>query len=102
MQSCLLIGDADSAAAFSLAGVYGVTPRDVSETREAFRSALAEPEAIMIIITEGFAQQLADEIGQHRLAGERPMIVEIPENLSGEFSGHSLMEVIRSAVGISI
>jgi len=102
VQTCLLIGDADSAAAFALAGVRGTTPESAAEAKEAFRSAVAEPEIMMLIVTEGFALQLEEEIGRHRQKGARPMVIEIPENLSGEFSSRSLMEAIRNAVGISV
>jgi vacuolar-type H+-ATPase subunit F/Vma7 len=100
--SCRLIGDVDSAAAFALTGIPGFTPNDAAEAKDAFQAALDSPDLLMLIITEGYALDLKDEISQHRLAGAPPMVIEIPENLSGEFSGHSLMDAIRSAVGISI
>lgn len=100
--SCCLIGDVDSAAAFALAGVPGITPNGAAEAREVFKSSLAAPGILMLIITEGYAHDLQEEIMRHRQAGASPMIIEIPENMSGEFSGHSLMDAIRSAVGISV
>jgi vacuolar-type H+-ATPase subunit F/Vma7 len=102
VQTCFLIGDADTAAAFALAGVRGVTPENAGEARDSFRAALGLPDAMLLIVTEGFALQLEEEIGKHRLSGAQPMVIEIPENLSGEFGGRSLMESIRRAVGISI
>jgi vacuolar-type H+-ATPase subunit F/Vma7 len=92
----------DSAAAFALAGVPGVTPDGAAGAKEAFRASLAAPGILMLIITEGYALDLKEEITKHRQAGAQPMIIEIPENLSGEFTGHSLMDAIRSAVGISV
>ena len=102
MQTCFLIGDADTAAAFALAGVRGVTPGNAAETRDSFHAVLGDPESLLLIITEGFASQLEEEIDKHGQSGARPMVIEIPENLSGELGGRSLMESIRHAVGIRI
>jgi len=99
---CLLIGDADTAAAFALAGVLVRTPASQGEAGTIFRDALGDPETAVLVITERFAAGLADEINLHRQGGHIPFVIEIPENLSGTFGGRSLMESIRSAIGISI
>lgn len=102
MYRCLLIGDADTAAAFALAGVLVRTPASQGEASAIFRDSLADLKTAVIIITERFAVGLADEINLHRQGGHVPFVIEIPENLSGTFAGRSLMESIRSAIGISI
>ncbi|HOG64561.1 MAG TPA: V-type ATP synthase subunit F [Spirochaetota bacterium] len=102
MYRCLLIGDPDTAAAFALAGVVVRTPASQSEAGELFRDALADAETAVLVITENFAAALSGDINLHRQQGRAPLVIEIPENLSDSFGGRSLMESIRSAIGISI
>jgi vacuolar-type H+-ATPase subunit F/Vma7 len=102
MHRCLLIGDADTAAAFGIAGVVVRTPSSQGEAAAIFKDALEDTTTAVLVITERFATALVDEINQHRQRGSVPFVIEIPENLSGEFGGRSLMESIRSAIGISI
>jgi len=96
------IGDADTCTGFAMSGVQGINPRSSEEALDAFLSAVEDVSITILIITEEIAVRLQDRITEHRMTGKMPMVVEIPENLSGEFQGQSLMDSIKQAIGISI
>lgn len=102
MPKFFCIGDVDTCTGFALAGVAGMTPAGSEEALGAFEGALADSDISILIITEEIAIRLQDRITEHRISGGRPMVVEIPENLSEEFRGRSLMDSIRQAIGISL
>jgi len=102
MLKFFCIGDVDSCTGFSLAGVEGEAPEGAEEALDAFEAALCDPDVSILIITEEIAIWLQDRITDHRISGGRPMVVEIPGNLSDEFRSSSLMESIRQAIGISL
>jgi len=97
-----LIGDADSAAAFAQIGVVTAIPADAAAAGSIFSAALGDAANGIIIVTATVAGWLEQAILAHRIGGAGPMVIEIPDCLSGDFAGGSLMESIRQAVGISI
>ena len=102
MPRFFCIGDVDTCTGFALAGVEGTAPESADDAAGVFDRVRQDPEIAVLIITEEIAARLQEEIIGHRVLGVRPMIVEIPGNLSEEFRGGSLMDSIRQAVGISI
>ena len=102
MPRFFCIGDVDTCTGFALAGVTGKTPESSEEALDAFEAVVSDADISIMIITEEIAIRLQERITEHRISGSRPMIVEIPENLSDEFQGRSLMESIRQAIGISL
>lgn len=102
MLQFFCLGDQDTCAGFRLAGVSGETPQSTGEAAEIFDRLLQDDGIGILIITETVAAGLSARISEHRLSGRMPMVVEIPENLSGEFSGQSLMDSIKQAIGINI
>ena len=102
MPKFFCIGDVDTCTGFSLAGVEGKSPESSEGALAAFEKAVADPDISILIITEEIAVRLQEQITEHRISGGLPMVVEIPENLSEEFQGRSLMDSIRQAIGISL
>ena len=102
MLQFFCLGDHDTCAGFKLAGVSGVTPESIGSAAGLFTEILQNDDVAILIITEAIAEGIKDSLAAHRMSGRMPMIVEIPENLSGEFTGRSLMDSIKQAVGISL
>lgn len=102
MPRFFCIGDVDTCSGFALAGVECAVPESADDAVTAFDRVRQDPEIAVLIITEEVASRLQERIIDHRVLGVRPMIVEIPGNLSEDFRGGSLMDSIRQAVGISI
>ena len=102
MSRLLLLGDDDTATAFAQAGVTTRVPADADAARNEFAAALADAANCIVIVTATVAGWLAVPIREHRTRGGAPMVIEIPDRLSGEFSGGSLMAEIRQAVGIGL
>ena len=96
------IGDMDTCSGFALAGVGGAVPESSEEALDLFDRAAGDPDIAVLIITEEIASRLQERITGHRIDGGRPMVVEVPANLSEAFEGGSLMESIRQAIGISL
>jgi len=96
------IGDSDTCCGFALAGVAGENPETSEEAEAAFDRVRHDPAIAIVIITEEIAAHLQGRIMEHRVSGSRPMVVEIPANLSDDFEGGSLMDSIRQAIGISL
>lgn len=96
------IGDLDTCAGFALTGVKGIAPESREDAIDAFDDAVRDPSVSIVILTEDIALRIQERITDHRVSGKLPMVVEIPENLSGEFKGQSLMDSIKQAIGISL
>ena len=96
------IGDQDTVAGFKLAGVNGFIPAGYEDAIDAFNKVLADYSIMILLLTEEVAFSLSNQIIEHRLSGKNPMIVEIPDGLSGDFKGGSLMDSIKKAIGISL
>ena len=96
------IGDENTVRGFQLAGVGAQVAETAEQARAALNEATAKPDCGIVIITEKVAALIRSQIEMIRLAGDRPLIVEIagPE---GPLSGRkSLREFVQEAVGISV
>jgi vacuolar-type H+-ATPase subunit F/Vma7 len=72
-QKILVIGDEDAVFGLGLVGLQGQAVASSEEARKAIRSALADPEIALVLLTENFSDG-RPEI----LAGAGTLIVEIP------------------------
>ncbi|MEI6166239.1 MAG: V-type ATP synthase subunit F [bacterium] len=96
------IADEDTVRGFRLAGIDGQTVAVPAEAAQAFESALNRPDIGIIILAQQVAAPLRTQIEAHRLARERPLIVEIP-GPGGGLPGHkTLLRSVQEAVGIHI
>lgn len=96
------IADEDTARGFRLAGVEAQAAETEEQAVGALNDAAARPDCGIIIITERLAALVRPKIEMIRLAGDRPLIVEIP-GPEGPLSGRkSLREFVQEAVGVSV
>jgi V/A-type H+-transporting ATPase subunit F len=96
------IGDENTVRGFRLAGVGAQVAETAEQARAALNEATAKPDCGIVIITEKVAALIRSQIEMIRLAGDRPLIVEIagPEGPLSERK--SLREFVQEAVGISV
>jgi V/A-type H+-transporting ATPase subunit F len=98
------MGSGELLTAFRFAGVDGAVAGDREEALAVFRrvTAEAEAEARILIVEEGTAEALGDEIVNWQLTGRYPLVVEIP-GLAGHLEGRrTLVDAIREAIGLHV
>ena len=95
------IADKDSALGFKLTGVNTLEVASLTEARLAWKTALASPEAGVILITELAAKFLHEEIQARIYKDEFPLVLEIPSSHSQPQSTGAA-EFLKRAIGISV
>ena len=102
MAEVFVIGDTDTVLGFAHAGVPGEVVEEPEEARRAFAGVVEAGEVKLLIITEGVAERIRQEVNRVRFGARMPVIVEIP-GPEGPLPGRrTLMELIREAVGIRV
>ena len=101
-MSFFVIGDEDTLLGFSLVGVPGKAVDNAEEAREAFRQAVSERSAKILVVTEKVAEMIRTEVQQQIFRLTFPLVVEIPDR-GGPLPGKkSVSELITEAIGIRI
>jgi len=95
-----VIADARTLLAFRLAGLPGGAAADVPEARQLLAQGLADPGVGLILVTEGLAREMQKEVDAVRREGRPPLILEIPDLKGPLPGGQSLLERLRSLMGI--
>lgn len=97
-----LIGDEDAVLGFGMVGVRGREVATAEEADSAFRSAIEEREAGIIIITESAADLIRPLIEHYVFREQFPLIVEIPGREGRQPGKPSLRETVNRAIGITL
>jgi V/A-type H+-transporting ATPase subunit F len=112
------LGDSELVTAFRFVGIEGTAIYDSSQAAAVFRKitegwneegGFALPDSIpgadscqVLIMTEEVADWLGDLMVQWQIAGNYPLLVEIP-GIGGKLAGRqTLVDSIREAIGIHI
>ncbi len=96
------IADEDTVRGFRLAGITGQVAATAPQAAQALAAAMVRADAGIIILTEGVAAGIRDQVDAIRSTRSQPLIVEIP-GPAGPASGRkSLREVVQEAVGIRV
>jgi V/A-type H+-transporting ATPase subunit F len=102
MMDYFFLGSGELLTAFRFAGVDGAVAGNREEALAVFRRVTAEAEARILIVEEGTAAVLGDELVDWQLTGRYPLVVEIP-GLAGHLEGRrTLVDAIRGAIGIHV
>lgn len=96
------IADEDTVRGFRLAGVAGQAVISADEAAVALRSAAAQPDSAILLLTETVADSIRAQVERTRFESSRPLIVEIP-GPAGPLAGRKrLRQLALEAVGIPI
>ena len=96
-----VIGEPEIIIGFGFAGVEGRPSFMRDDTLAAFRQACSDGVKVLLV-TEDVAGQIRPELVEWQLAGLCPLVVELP-CLAGPVEGHkSLVELIRTAIGVRV
>ncbi len=97
-----VIGDEDTVLGFGMVGVRGRKAGNPAEAEGVFKSALADGEIGIIIITERVAELIRPLVDQYIFTERFPLIVEIPDR-EGKVTGKAgIRELVNQAIGIKL
>jgi V/A-type H+-transporting ATPase subunit F len=97
-----VIGAEEVVLGFRFVGIPGTVARTEEEAREAFRAVTSAGTTRVLILTEQVSGLIAGDVMDWQLGGAYPLVVEIP-GLEGHRPDRvSLLDSIRSAVGIQV
>ncbi|HLN81523.1 MAG TPA: V-type ATP synthase subunit F [Thermoanaerobaculia bacterium] len=81
-----LVGDADDALGFSLAGIEGIVPRDRREADRAFAAIEAEKGIGLVLVSAAVEDLGSPALERLKLRGGIPAIVVLPARARGDAS----------------
>ncbi|MEK6924511.1 MAG: V-type ATP synthase subunit F [Candidatus Micrarchaeota archaeon] len=97
----IVVGDADTASGFRLAGVGDA--RVAGDDAEAIvLAALAARDAGIIIVSEEVAARLSPKARRLLAESTKPVVVSVPSRSVSTSSSTSLQELVKRAIGIDL
>ncbi len=95
-----VIADEHTVMAFSLGGVRGAVARTPGQVQELLTQCWEEPEVGLVLITERLANQVREVVDIARRDRLKPLILEIPDLAGPLPRQESLLERLRSLMGL--
>jgi V/A-type H+-transporting ATPase subunit F len=99
-QGFFVIADGRTLLAFALAGIPGGTAANAAEARQLLAQGRADPGVGLVLITERVAREIRTEVDALRQDGRPPLILEIPDLQGPLPGGQSLLQRLRTLMGI--
>jgi V/A-type H+/Na+-transporting ATPase subunit F len=97
-----IIGDEDTVLGFGMVGVEGKIVENRESAESAFNHALKDHSIGVVIITEGAAEYIREQVNSYLFSEQFPLIVEIPDR-KGRVEGRpGLREMVNEAIGIKL
>jgi V/A-type H+-transporting ATPase subunit F len=97
-----VIGDRGTVLGFRLVGIEGAEVADREEALAALREAVAMSGIGIILITEGVASGIRDEVDARLYGMGFPLVLEIPDSRGPSVERLPVADIVRKAIGISI
>lgn len=92
----------DTQMGMRLAGIEGVVVHEADEVEKSIRSAMADKEVGIILVSEKLVKLCPQLIYDLKLHTKFPLIVEIPDRHGSEEIGDNITRYVREAIGIKI
>ena len=86
--------------AFALAGIPGGAAATAAEAKQLLAQGRADPGVGLVLITERVAREIRDEVDAIRREGRPPLVLEIPDLKGPLPGGVSLLDRLRTLMGI--
>ncbi len=100
MMGILVIGSEEMVAAFALGGMAGRVAAGRGAALQALGEAQGLPGVRLLVVEEGIADLIREEIDRARLDPRGPLIVEVP-GVEGPQQGRpGALELVRGALGL--
>lgn len=95
-----VIADEHTIIAFSLAGIRGGVAHSPGQVRDLLAQSWEDPEVGLVLITERLADQVREVVDGARRDRLRPLILEIPDLAGPMAQRESLLDRLRSLMGL--
>lgn len=102
MKFYLISDNIDTYIGMRMAGIEGVVVHESGEVEEAFKSACADQENAVVLITAKLMELCRQTIYEQKLNRSKPLIVEVADRHGGSRISDSITRYVREAVGIHI
>lgn len=102
MKFFVISDDADAVTGMRLSGIEGIVVHDDDEAIKALERAAGDESVAVVLMTEGVCERCGSRAAELKQAGERPLIVVIPDRSGRGRSGDAIARYVREAVGIKL
>ena len=93
------IGTESVVRGFALIGIEGVSPAG-DDVAPVVRSALERPDTGLLLITEGLAAAVGDELTEWALTRKQPLVLEIPDETGPMAERTTVLSLVKEALGL--
>jgi len=97
-----MIGDKDTVAGFSLAGIEGAVAHSRTDALRALKEALNTRDVGIILITEGLAEEIRPDIDELLSQKRCALILRVPGMDGALEGGRSIEEFVLTALGVKV
>lgn len=101
MRSYLLANHRDKVIEMRLAGIEGEAVKNKVVAKKSFQQAVHREGVGILIVTETVQEWLKEEIMEHKINVDRPLIVTVPDRDRLRESDF-IMKFIKESVGIKV
>ena len=101
MRYYLISHDEDTRVGLRLAGIEGTVVSGRTEFTAELERVISDEDVAVLLVTEECASYDATRIQELKLSLHRPLVAVIPGSRE-KIAGHSIMQLIREAIGIKI
>lgn len=102
MKMFLISDNIDTCTGMRLAGVEGVIVHEREELREALKTALADKEIGILLLTEKFGREFPEMIDEVKLHHKTPLIIEIPDRHGTGRKQDFITSYVNEAIGLKL
>ena len=97
-----VIGGRDLVLGFQLAGIPGEVVTSVARAAEAVKSAAADPEVAVLVVSRLVAEAAAESIREMRVNEGFPIVIQVPEPGEGSRGTDDLLRFVGEAMGLKV
>ncbi|MCG0275320.1 MAG: V-type ATP synthase subunit F [Thermosediminibacteraceae bacterium] len=102
MKAFVLSDNIDTLTGMRLAGIDGKIVHEKEEILRELKEIYEKKDIGLVIITEGLAEKVKDEIHRLKLKKGLPIIIEVPDRHGSRRPPDFLTRYIKESVGIKI
>ncbi|ADL08457.1 V-type ATP synthase subunit F [Thermosediminibacter oceani] len=102
MKAFVLSDNADTLTGMRLAGIDGKVLHEREEVLRELTEIYSKKDIGLVIITEGLAEKVKDQLNRLKLRKGLPIIIEVPDRHGSRRPPDFLTRYIKESVGIKI
>jgi|GEM_PF-1407021 len=102
MSKIIVVGDADSALGFRLAGVVNARAVEPAQADAEVSQVLADPDAGILVITQECLAALSHKTRKVLSITAKPVVIEIPGKIAADVPGQRIADLVKKAIGIEL